>query len=72
MVTCHLNGVKIQMLLDSRAQVSIVGKSWVEQVLSDVNIQPIESLLSIRQFEVTAANGTIIPFDGWITVLLEI
>lgn len=44
----------------------------MEQALPDVNIKPIENLLSTRQLEVTAANGTVVPFDGWITVLLEI
>lgn len=30
MLSCYLNGVRTQMLLDSGAQVSMVGKSWVE------------------------------------------
>lgn len=33
MLSFHLNEVKVQVLLDSRAQVSMVGKSWVEQTL---------------------------------------
>ena len=31
MLGCHFDGVKVQMLLDSGAQVSMLGKSWVEQ-----------------------------------------
>lgn len=60
------------MLLDSGAQVSIVEKSWVETVLPNVKIQPLESLLSDHPLKVTAANGTDVPFEGWIDVLLEI
>lgn len=60
------------MLLDSGAQVSIVEKSWVQKALPNVTIQPLESLLPEHPLKVTAANGTEVPFDGWIEVLLEI
>lgn len=72
MITCHLNGVRAQMLLDSGAQVSIVGWVWLKQYLPNIEIQPLESLLADSQFHVTAANGTTVPFDGWVKVLLEI
>lgn len=72
MIHCQLNGVKLQMLLDSGAQVSIVEKSWVQTALPDVKIQPLASLLPNHPLKVTAANGTDVPFEGWIEVLLEI
>ena len=72
MLSCHVNGVSVQMLLDSGAQVSMVGKSWVEQTLPNVKIQPLNSLLSDSTLDITAANGTAVPFDGWIEVLLEV
>lgn len=72
MISCLLNGEKLQMLLDSGAQVSIVEKSWVQTALPNVKIQPLESLLSDHPLKVTAANGTDVPFEGWIEVLLEI
>ncbi len=72
MVTCHLDEVKLQMLLDSGAQVSIVEKSWVETALPNVMIQPLESLLPHHPLKITAANGMDVPYDGWIEVLLEI
>ncbi len=72
MVTCHLDGVELQMLLDSGAQVSIVEKSWVQKALPNVRIQPLERLLPDHPLRVIAANGTDVPFDGWIEVLLEI
>lgn len=71
MVTCLVNGVRVQMLLDTGAQVSIVSRAWVERALPSVEIQPLESLLS-DQLHLTAANGTTVPFDGWIEVFLEI
>lgn len=72
MLNCHLNGAKVQMLLDSGAQVSMVGKTWVEQTLPNSKIQPLESLLLDLLLKITAANGTVVPFEGWIEALLEI
>lgn len=72
MLSCHLNGVKVQMLLDSGAQVSMVGKSWLEQTLPNVKIHPLNSLLSDLTLDITAANGTAVPFEGWVEVLLEV
>ena len=54
------------MLFDSGAQVTIVGRDWVEKVLLHVRIQPLETLLADRPLE--AANGTDVSSDGWIDV----
>lgn len=72
MLACQLNGVKVQMLLDTGAQVSMVGRSWVEHTLPNVRIQPLENLLADNRLNITAANGSTVPFDGWIETLLEI
>lgn len=58
------------MLLDSGSQVSIAGWDWLKKTLPEIKIQPIESLLADSQLYVTAANGTALPFDGWVEVLL--
>lgn len=70
MITCHLNGAQTPMLLDSGSQVSIAGWDWLKKTLPEIKIQPIESLLADSQLYVTAANGTALPFDGWVEVLL--
>ncbi len=72
MISCQLNGVHTQMLLDSGAQVSIVGRDWLKKTLPEIKIQPLESLQADSELYVTAANGTAVPFDGWVEVLLEI
>lgn len=72
MLECWLNGVLTEMLLDTGAQVTMVGKTWLEKFLPDVPIKPIEDLLSDTQLHVTAANGSVIPFVGWIEVLFEL
>lgn len=72
MITCRLNGIQAQMLLDSGAQVSIIGREWLRKNLPTVQIQSLETLIADKQLNVTAANGTAVPFEGWIEILLEI
>lgn len=72
MVSCSVNGVPHQMLLDSGAQVTIVGREWVEKALPDVKIQPLDSLLDKQPLEISAANGTEVPYDGWAEIDLQI
>ncbi|KAK0134313.1 hypothetical protein N1851_030134 [Merluccius polli] len=72
MVACSVNGVPHQMLLDSGAQVTIVGRAWVEEALPNVKIQPLESLLARQPLEISAANGTKVPYDGWAEIDLQI
>lgn len=72
MVSCALNGAPIQMLLDSGAQVTMVGENWMKKTLPNVPIQPLESLLSDKPLEISAANGTDVPFEGWADIELQI
>lgn len=72
LVTCTLNGAPIEMLLDSGAQVTMVGKTWMQRALPDVLIQPLKTLISDQPLEISAANGTEVPFEGWADVTLEI
>lgn len=71
-LTCYLNGVKTDMLLDSGAQVTILEKSWIETHLPHVKIQSLDNLLPDNPLRVTAANGTDLPFEGWVEILVEI
>lgn len=52
MVSCATDGVPVQMLLDSGAQVTIVGREWVEKALPQVQIQPLETLVIDGPLEV--------------------
>lgn len=72
MVSCLVNGVPHQMLLDSGAQVTLVGRAWIEEALPDVLIQPLETLLDKEPLEIAAANGTEVPFDGWAEIELQL
>lgn len=72
MVTCALSGAPIQILLYSGAQVTMVGKTWMQRSLPNVQIQPFNSLLSDQSLEIFAANGTDVPLEGWADVALDI
>ncbi|XP_077340604.1 uncharacterized protein LOC143984182 [Lithobates pipiens] len=71
LLSCRMNGVPVDMLMDTGALVSIVGKAWLEKFLPSVSIRHIQDLLCDDNLSITAANGSIIPFIGWIEVCLE-
>lgn len=50
----------------------MVGRAWVEKVLPNVKIEPLSSLFIDQPLEISAANGTAVPFDGWANVDLQI
>lgn len=58
MLTCCLNGVKADMLLDSGAQATILAKSWLDKHLPNNRIESLEDLLPDNLLKITAANGT--------------
>ena len=60
------------MLLDSGAQVTMVSKTWIDSASPHVKIQPLQSLFADQSFEISAANGTQVPLDGWAEVDLQI
>lgn len=72
MVSCAINEVPLQMLLDSGAQVTMVGREWMETTLPNLQIQPLQTLPCYPPLEISAANGTDVPFDGWAEVELQV
>lgn len=70
MVRTSINGVPLQMLLNSGTQVTMVGKAWMDKELSSVKIQPIESIFTSQSMEITAVNGIEVPFEGWAEISL--
>ena len=69
LVWCKMNSVKTQALWDTGAQVSIMSETWKSQNLPDARIRPISDLLSDDELlDLRAANGTEIPFQGWVPV----
>ena len=67
-VKCFLNGVESTALWDTGAQVSIVSHDWVLKNLPKAQLRTVESLLGASQLDLKAANGTALPYDGWIDI----
>ena len=73
LVWCKMNSVKTQALWDTGAQVSIMSEAWKSQNLPETKINPISDLLSDGELlNLRAANGSEIPFQGWVEVSLSL
>lgn len=73
LVWFKINGVKTQALWDTGAQVSIMSEAWKTQNLPDAKINPISDLLNGDELlDLRAANGSEIPFQGWVEVSLSL
>ena len=68
LVQCNLGGVPTTVLWDTGSQVSIVDMDWKNKHLPDTEIRPVQELLDEGMLDLTAANGTEIPYEGWIGV----
>lgn len=71
-VQSYLNGFSVASLLDSGSQVSIVSRAWKDEFLPDLNIRPVSEILGEEELKVTAANGGLIPYDGWIAITVNL
>ena len=65
----HMNGVESAVLLDTGAQVSIVSKQFVDVNFPGLQAKEIRELLGQNdKLNLAAANGTSIPYTGWIDI----
>ena len=68
-VDCLLNGKQVDALWDTGAQCSIIPKSLVNSLFKKPYIRPISELLDDSDnLKLTTANGSAIPYDGWVKV----
>lgn len=68
LVRASLAGVSTTILWDIGSQASTVGADWKEKYLPDVKVKPVNELLEDQSLELSAANGTNIPYRGWIDI----
>ena len=72
-VSCVLNGVPVEALWDTGAQVSIASKSWLGEYLPALKSRNIAELLGEEAgLNLIGANGGPIPFDGWVEVQFQL
>ena len=62
-VRCFLNDSEVSALWDTGAQVSIVTQAMLEETLPGTAVEDISELINVG-LDLTAANGTKIPFIG--------
>lgn len=68
-----LNGVPVEALWDSSAQVSIASKSWLGEYLPSLKPRNIEELPGEEAgLNLIGANGGPIPFNGWVEVQFQL
>ena len=61
---CHLNDKETEVLWDTGAQVSTVSEQFLKHNFPGTNLRNISELIEC-ELNVTAANGTPIPYKGW-------
>jgi len=72
-VLCKLNGVEIPVLLDTGAQVSIISLQVLKHCSPETTLNKIEDCLdSGATLELTTANGTVLPYLGWVSINCEL
>ncbi|KAI3363967.1 hypothetical protein L3Q82_001565 [Scortum barcoo] len=68
LVRASFGGVSTTVLWDTGSQVSIVGASWKRKYLPDVEVRPVKELLEEEALDLSAANETDIPYEGWMGI----
>ena len=72
LVNCIIGGIRTKALWDTGAQVSLVPRSWKSSHLPSMQLRPLKELLGSDDLTLSAANGSKIPFDGWLELDLQL
>ena len=64
--------MRTRALWDTGAQVSILPALWKETQIPNEQLRPLSELLGMGDLSLTAANGSPIPFDGWLDVSFQL
>ena len=70
-VKCLLNDCEFELLWDTGAQVSIISLEAIQQHLGSIGIRQLSELLDTN-LNLTAVNGTKIPYIEWVEVRLRL
>ena len=67
LIKCRMNGVKLPVLFDTGAQVSIVSSKQLKEHFPQSETQDIKDLFDQNvELELTTANGSKLPYNGWV------
>ena len=68
-IHCVIDGVETNALWDTGSQVSILPRGWLKKNCPSISVRDIEELLGTHvELNLTAANGTSIPYEGWVPI----
>ncbi len=72
-IKCHIDGQAVTALWDTGAQVSIVSETFIHNLSLTNKIKNVEELLGVQNsVELKAANGTPIPYCGWVELSVRL
>ena len=71
MLRCSLNPKDVVALWDTGAQVSVISQVLLDKLLPDTIVRDVLELLD-SNLELTTANGTPLPYTGWVELELQL
>eukprot|EP00794_Sanderia_malayensis_P013146 gene13146-14497_t len=71
-VNVCLNGIALQGLWDTGAQVSIISMDTIRSSFPEKPVRKMDELLEDKDISLVAANGTSIPYEGWVELTLQL
>lgn len=73
LIECYLSGHQLQALWDTGSQVSIIDEAWKTEYLPSARLRDVSEILdSHDDLTLTAANGTEMPYLGWIETTFQL
>lgn len=66
-----INGHPATVLFDTGSQVSIIDREWANKHIPSYPVRSLQELLDTN-LEVYAANGQLIPYDGWVELTVNL
>ena len=70
-INCQLNGKMVEALWDTGSQVSICSEAFLRENFRETEVRDISDLIS-PNLNLTAANGTAIPYQGWVELEFQV
>ena len=68
---CLINGHPATVLFDTGSQVSIIDRAWASAHIPSYPVRSLQELLE-TDLKVYAANGQVIPYDGWVELTVNL
>ena len=73
LVSCQLNDVTERCLWDTGAQVSLISEQWLAKSHPTLGVRDVKELLEeYPGLNLEAANGSAVPFSGWVELELRV